>query len=190
MTSVSAVARRFCWRCGTALAERPPTACGSCGQGHFNNPKPAADAVLVHDGRVLLARRAQDPWRDRWDIPGGFCDAGEHPILTAERELMEETGMRGRAVTLIGTWIDTYGEPQPDGIQETTLNLAYLVRAQSTEPSGPLDHETVETAWFPLDGLPDELAFPTHAVPALAATRELLRRPTLPPLQRPPSVVG
>ncbi len=35
---------------------------------------------------MLLLRRAKEPWKGRWDIPGGFCDADEHPITTAERE--------------------------------------------------------------------------------------------------------
>jgi 8-oxo-dGTP diphosphatase len=88
------------------LEHAPPVVCRGCGQGHFNNPKPAAEVVLERAGTVLLVRRAQDPWRGHWDIPGGFCEPGEHPIRTAERELLEETGVRAHVVALIGMWID------------------------------------------------------------------------------------
>lgn len=54
---------------------------GGCGRGHFSNRKPCGEALVKRDGEVLLIRRAADPWRDHWDIPGGFCDPGEHPLF-------------------------------------------------------------------------------------------------------------
>jgi 8-oxo-dGTP diphosphatase len=165
---------RYCWRCAAPLGHRPPVVCGSCGQGHFDNSKPAADAVVVHDGRVLLLRRARDPWLDHWDTPGGFCDVGEHPVDTAERELFEETGYHGRVVALLGMWIDSYGEPTPDGQQEKTLNISYLAELVSERHRGEVPADEVhETRWFPLDATPRELAFPAHNGPALAAARQV-----------------
>lgn len=170
---MTGAAMRHCWRCGARLDAPPPTVCARCGQDHFNNPKPAAEAVVTRDRQVLLIRRAHEPWRDHWDIPGGFCDPGEHPMRTAERELSEETGIRGRATTLIGLWIDDYGPPAADGLQETTLNVAYLV-----EPLGgaaaATDGEASDIAWFPLDAVPGRLAFPAHAAAVLDAARRLL----------------
>jgi ADP-ribose pyrophosphatase YjhB (NUDIX family) len=180
--------RRFCWCCSEALDRRPPTVCQRCGQAHFNNPKPAGEAVVVDDGRVLLVRRAREPWRGCWDIPGGFCDEGEHPVLAAERELREETGLKGRAIAQIGMWIDSYGEPGPDGMQETSLNVAYLCEAGDGQPAGTADEETLKMAWFALNDLPEPLAFPDHVAPALAGARELLNRPSRSTLQRPESV--
>lgn len=157
-----------------------PSCADAAGRAIFNNPKPAAEAVLERAGTVLLVRRAQDPWRGHWDIPGGFCEPGEHPIRTAERELLEETGLRAQVVALIGIWIDEYGAAQPDGMQESTLNITYLARARQLEPQRPTGTETTEMKWFALSALPAALAFPRHVAPALEAARRLMQaeRPT------------
>src|SRR5947209_1879928 len=104
----------------------------------------------MHDGRLLLVRRTIEPWRGRWDIPGGFCEEREHPMAAAERELEEETGVRGRAVRFLGMWIDEYVEG--DGI--VTLN-AYYVCEPVGEPRGnTASGEVSELGWFELDELP------------------------------------
>jgi 8-oxo-dGTP diphosphatase len=57
---------------------------------------------------VLLARRAYAPWQDAWGSPGGFCEVGEHPIETVEREVLEETGLRVSVTGYIGSgWTHT-----------------------------------------------------------------------------------
>lgn len=165
---------RHCWRCAAPLPSPPPTVCGACGQAHYNNPKPAAEAVVVRAGEVLLIRRADEPWAGRWDIPGGFCEPGEHPARTAERELLEETGLQGRATTMIGIWMDVYGDPDPDGLQTATMNVSYLLELTEDAPARPRDGEATEIAWLPLDPPPQELAFPAHSYEVLTAVRRLL----------------
>jgi ADP-ribose pyrophosphatase YjhB (NUDIX family) len=59
--------------------------CAVCGVSHWRNPKPCANAIVVRDDKVLLARRAYARWKDAWGSPGGFCEAGEHPLETVER---------------------------------------------------------------------------------------------------------
>jgi 8-oxo-dGTP diphosphatase len=131
-------------------------------------------ALVVDDGCVLLIKRARDPWRGHWDIPGGFCEPGEHPLATAERELLEETGRHGRCTELLGVWMDTYGPPHADGLQETTLNLVYLASLLDVEPAAPADAEATEIRWFALERPPGELAFPAHIAPALETARRRL----------------
>ena len=59
-------------------------------------------AVLVEDdGQVLLVRRANEPQRGLWTLPAGFVDAGEDPVLAAERECLEETGLRVKITGLL-----------------------------------------------------------------------------------------
>ena len=49
--------------------------------------------MIVHDNRVLLARRAQPPLLGKWSLPGGVVELGETLRSAAEREALEETGL-------------------------------------------------------------------------------------------------
>ncbi|MFC7544910.1 NUDIX domain-containing protein [Plantactinospora sp. GCM10030261] len=64
----------------------------------------AAYAVATDPaGRVLLTRIAPGyPGAGRWHLPGGGTDYGEQPGPALIRELVEETGQRGRLVELLG----------------------------------------------------------------------------------------
>lgn len=57
----------------------------------------AGAVVLDAAGRLLLVRRARDPQRGRWSLPGGKAHPHETLAETAERETLEETGLRVRA---------------------------------------------------------------------------------------------
>jgi 8-oxo-dGTP diphosphatase len=173
---------RFCWHCGTRLDATPPTTCAACGQAHYVNPAPCGEAVVVRDGEVLLLRRAMDPYRGFWDVPGGFCDGAEHPMHAAERELAEELGLRARASAYIGAWLDVYGEPAPDGIQVHCITSAYLMELSDPEAAPrPDTEEATGFGWFAFDALPAQLAFPDHARPMLAAAAAVVAG-TAPPL--------
>jgi 8-oxo-dGTP pyrophosphatase MutT (NUDIX family) len=166
----------YCPSCGSDLREAPPTVCERCGIAHWRNAKPCAGA-LVRDGtRVLLVRRARDPWRGRWDIPGGFCHADEHPVHAAAREVSEETGILIRITGFLGAWIDDYGVSTASGQVEHTLNLYY--HAIPIGESGPAadPDETLDLRWFDAAALPAEqdIAFPSHIPAVLRAWRRML----------------
>jgi ADP-ribose pyrophosphatase len=57
----------------------------------------AVGAVVVHDGRVLLVQRGRPPAARQWAVPGGSVRLGESLAAAAEREVLEETGIRIRA---------------------------------------------------------------------------------------------
>ena len=82
-------------------------------------------------------RRARDPWRGAWEVPGGFCEEAEHPALAAQRELREELGVEGRVVAYIGSWIDVYGTAQ-DNQATSTPSTARICRARGARlPARP-----------------------------------------------------
>ena len=156
-----------CPRCGAHIdVEGRKAHCAACGYTQYESSSPTASAVLVDAaGSVLLARRAIDPERGKWDLPGGFLEAGEHPLDGLRRELREETGLDVVPQEFLGVWMDVYGASG-----EATLNLYWICRATGEpEPADDID----EVRWFPPDELPgdDELAFTVNAL-VLAAWRQ------------------
>lgn len=51
--------------------------------------------AIVHDaaGRLLLVRRANEPGRGLWSLPGGRVEPGEVERAAVVREVAEETGL-------------------------------------------------------------------------------------------------
>jgi 8-oxo-dGTP diphosphatase len=130
--------------------------CGACGFVHWGNSRPTAAAILLDaEDRLLLGRRAIAPFRGWWDIPGGFLEPGEHPEDGVRREMREETGLEVAVERLVGDYMDTYGE----GSDIHTLNFYYQCRVLGGQPSADDDVEAL--AWFSVDALPAEIAFPS-----------------------------
>ena len=50
-------------------------------------------AVIIDRGRALVVRRATEPLKGEWSIPGGVLELGETMRLGAAREALEETGL-------------------------------------------------------------------------------------------------
>jgi len=124
----------------------------------------------VRDGSALLIRRATEPFKGSWDIPGGFCEQHELPAEAAAREVAEETGLPCRITATLGMWLDTYGPQEPNGEQEVTLNVCFVAEAlDDRQEPRPDPREVQEIGWFRPDSLPADLAFPKHIRPALLA---------------------
>jgi ADP-ribose pyrophosphatase YjhB (NUDIX family) len=51
-------------------------------------------AVIVSGDRALLVRRATEPLKGEWSVPGGVLELGEKLRDGAAREALEETGLQ------------------------------------------------------------------------------------------------
>ncbi len=155
-----------CPHCGAPVRPRGPSAgtCTGCGREVFANAKPAAGVFLVRGGRVLLIRRGAEPARGRWDIPGGFLEENEAPKDGAVREIREELGLDLQAgdLKLVATSLNV----QPGGTVLDILFEADEAALHGQEPRPGSD--AASCRWFPVDDLPDDLAF--------EATRSALER--------------
>lgn len=122
---------------------------------------------------MLLAQRARPPWPGAWHGPGGFVEAGEHPIATAEREVFEEVGLRVCVTAYLGTWVDHYADaPAPDS---EVINVSYYLAELTDDVRLAIDPgEVAAVGWFALDDLPSPGAPPGTFQAVIAAARAVL----------------
>src|ERR1700692_724137 len=64
-------------------------------------PLVGVGGVVIDNGRALLIRRASEPLRGEWSIPGGMLELGETLVQGVVRELLEETGFAVRGLERI-----------------------------------------------------------------------------------------
>ena len=82
-----------------------------------------------------------------WSTPGGRVEAGESPVETLVREVLEETGYIVEPGELIGV----YAKPYRDD-----LVLSFRARIIGREPWSP-NHEISEIGFYKVDALPDHM---------------------------------
>lgn len=101
---------------------------------------------------VLLIKRANNPFKNLWAIPGGFVDPLEPLKDAALRELQEETGVNINEADQFRT----YGNPtrDPRG-RNITIVYARLLESELEAKGGD---DASEAKWFALENLPS-LAF-------------------------------
>ena len=58
-----------------------------------DRPIVGVGGVVVQDGRALIVKRAHEPRKGEWSLPGGIVELGETLIEAARREIKEETGL-------------------------------------------------------------------------------------------------
>jgi len=116
----------------------------------------AADLIVltVRQGKpsLLLVKRKNEPFKDHWALPGGMVNKDEPLKKAAERELEEETGLRGinfQQAFAVGT-------PGRDP-RGRVVSIVYWGKIKNPPQLRP-SSDAREAKWFSLDQLP-ELAF-------------------------------
>ena len=112
-----------------------------------------ATAVVVREGArgeaVLLVRRADN---GEWTPVAGIVDPGEHPRLTAVREVAEETAVTAEVERLV--WLGVSDVIVYDNGDETQyIDHVFRCRWVDGDPF-PADGEASETAFFADDAMP------------------------------------
>lgn len=135
----------------------------------YERPSVTTDIVIfsiIEDAlHVLLIQRANDPFKGRWALPGGFLDQGENLDECARRELAEETGVSGVYLEQLYSFGDVGRDPRG-----WVVTVAYFALV----PEGSLDiaaaSDAADAQWFALDQTP-ELAFDHAKILATARDR-------------------
>lgn len=119
-----------------------------------NYPRPSltADIILFGDDRtkVLLIRRGGHPFLGQWAFPGGFAESTETVEATAERELEEETGLRGIALRPVGIFSRPGRDPRG-----WTVSVAYSADVKTDECAACAGDDAAAAEWFRLETAAD-----------------------------------
>lgn len=100
---------------------------------------------MVHQGRLLLVQRGQQPSMGLWSVPGGRLLPGEDVAVGCERELLEETGLHVTAGRLVGT----VERDAPDGRVYVIDDLLCGLRdADGPLPVPRAGDDAADAAWF------------------------------------------
>ena len=123
----------------------------------YDYPRPAVTVdIVVFGGKapdVLLIRRKHPPFEGCWALPGGFIEMEESVEASALRELDEETGVTGVALTEVGV----FGAPSRDP-RGRVITIAYAAVVEKSTLNIEAGSDALEAAWFPSTNLP-KLAF-------------------------------
>ena len=115
-----------------------------------STPLLTTDCVICdRDGRVLLIRRKNEPFKGAYALPGGFVDIGETVEAACRREVLEEAGITVSELQLVGVYSDPGRDPRGH-----TVSVAYVSRLPDTpSPKAGSDAEAAEWAqnWRALD---------------------------------------
>ncbi len=76
-----------------------------------DRPIVGVGAVVVQDGRALIVKRAGEPLKGQWSIPGGAVELGETLRQAAAREAREETGLVVEAGEVLEVFDSIYRDP-------------------------------------------------------------------------------
>lgn len=131
----------------------------------------SAGGVLVRrlQGRWMVAviRPAGKP-EGTWTLPKGLVDPGESPVDAAQREVEEETGVRGRLLCKLGDVRYVYTWAGERVFKVVSFYLVRYGRGRLGVLRPEHAHEIADVRWLPLEGAPRLLAY--------GGEREMARR--------------
>ena len=138
----------FCSRCATPMAPamlggKERSRCPACGFVLWCNPAPVGMALIEHEDRLVLIRRAEAPLAGHWAPPAGYVECGESVPDAVRREALEECGLEIALQGLLGVY---------SGADVEVLIIAY--RARSIGGALRAGDDATEVRLFSHDSLP------------------------------------
>jgi len=144
---------------------RPMVSVDAAVFGFFPPPRLASGDVGAgrNKAKLLLINRRDEPFKDKWALPGGYMEIDEELEDAVVRELAEETGLT--AVPL--QQMHTFGKcgRDPRGRQITIVFFGIATKGKNKIKAGD---DAAKVRWFDIDKLPADLAFDHNDVTRLA----------------------
>lgn len=153
----------FCPRCGQQNPQvgNIPFRCPSCSFTNFFSPVTAVGGIVVNEKQeVLFVRRAKDPGKGLWGLPGGFVDRGETAEQAVVREVREEIGLQVLDTSYLCSFPNRYVY---QGAESAVLDLFYACRVETLDRIALMDGELDDYLWSqPVESMLDQMAFASN----------------------------
>jgi colanic acid biosynthesis protein WcaH len=116
---------------------------------HRMLPVVCVDTVVTNRARTrfFLVRRANEPERGRWWLPGGRLHKNERLIDAARRKIFEEIGFRGRIKEQLGTYEYFSSRGYFPGMSAHTIIFVFLAVVDERK-NFHLDSQSTDAQWF------------------------------------------
>jgi len=161
---------KYCPKCGAAALKMVGAKllrCEACGFELYLNVAAAAAGVLVDEqGRMVVLVRGKEPGKGKWDLPGGFVDAGETAEEALRREVREEIGLEVTTMRYLGSWPNIY---EYMGVRYRTLDLGFVCEAPEVTRARPREDEVADVLFLPPEQI-DLGRFAFRSVGTIAGT--------------------
>ncbi|MBO9129735.1 NUDIX domain-containing protein [Bacillus sp. 165] len=109
--------------------------------------------VLDEQERVLLQQRREP--HGKWGLLGGLMELGESPEETAQREVLEESGLQVKNLSLINVYSGkNYFVKLANGDEFQTVTMAYYTKQYEGTPVIN-KNEALDLQFFSVTELPD-----------------------------------
>jgi 8-oxo-dGTP diphosphatase len=113
--------------------------------------------------QILLIQRMNEPYKDCWALPGGFFDMADQNIkVAAQRELMEETGLKipTEEFNFLGLYTEKNRDPREHNPQDPCriAAAAFYVKSFNILQKIQAQDDAKAVQFFPIRNLPP-LAF-------------------------------
>lgn len=146
----------FCPLCGYKLITKfmpldgeKRLVCSNCGFVFYQNPPPTVLAFVEKGNKVLLVKRAINPYKGYWDLPGGFVEIGQTIESALKQEIKEELGVEINTMSFISSFAAYY---KIKHLKEEVINLIFKVTL--TRENFKIGSDVTDAKWFLKTNLP------------------------------------
>ena len=115
--------------------------------GNYERPSVTVDMLILgmdknyNDLKILLIKRGNHPYMNKWALPGGFVDMKESMYQAAQRELEEETRLKDIYMEQLYTFSQPNRDPRMRVIDTAYIGLTSIVDVYAGD-------DAKDAAWF------------------------------------------